>query len=87
MRNRVSFRGYTESDFMPRPVPTRQETSATLSNPSEYKVPEEGGEVVVGVLIALPSQGAAGWEVDEDDDAGEVPEVCLGLVDCHVQRD
>ena len=53
-----------------------------------FASPGDGADVTVGVLIALPAEqgrgrGADEWEVEEDRDA-EMPEVCLGVIDCRV---
>ena len=52
-----------------------------------WTIPEDGEEVVVGVLIAMPAEGreADMWDVEEDAEDAEVPEVCLGVMDCTVR--
>ena len=41
----------------------------------------------MGVLIAMPVEGASEemWDVEEDAEETEVPEVCLGVMDCTVR--
>lgn len=48
-----------------------------------WTIPHDGEEVTVGVLIAMPVEGAAAerWDIDADDvEEAEVPEVCLGVM-------
>lgn len=48
-----------------------------------WTIPEDGEGVTVGVLIAMPVEGAAAdrWDFDTDDiEEAEVPEVCLGVM-------
>jgi len=48
-----------------------------------WTIPEDGEEVTVGVLIAMPTEGSAAerWDVDaEDAEEAEVPEVCMGVM-------
>ena len=52
-----------------------------------FVAPGDGEEVTVGVMIALPveeGEGAEKWTVEEEDEA-EVPEVCLGVLECRVK--
>lgn len=53
-----------------------------------YEVPDKGSEVVVGVMIAFPSQegGSDRWSVNSGDvDEGQqVPDVCLGIMEATI---
>jgi len=47
-----------------------------------WTIPNDGEEVTIGVLIAMPVEGrqAELWEKDEEVEEGEVPHVCLGVM-------
>ncbi len=50
-------------------------------------LPEDGAEIIVGVMIALPveeGKGAEKWRVEETEEA-EVPELCLGVMGCRLK--
>jgi hypothetical protein len=54
-----------------------------------YEVPDNGSEVVMGVMIAFPSQEGTGsdkWSVNSSDlDEGQqVPDVCLGIMEARI---
>jgi hypothetical protein len=53
-----------------------------------YEVPDTGSEVVVGVMIAFPSQegGSDRWSMNSGDmDEGQqVPDVCLGIMEAKI---
>ena len=53
-----------------------------------YEVPDKGSEVVVGVMIAFPSQegGSDRWSTNSGDmDEGQqVPDVCLGIMEATI---
>jgi len=54
-----------------------------------YEVPDQGSEVVVGVMIAFPSQEGTGsdkWSVSNSDldDVQQVPDVCLGVMEARI---
>lgn len=73
-----------------RPPAQRLVTGASLKQEGPvFKVPKQGEECVVGVLIALPVETRKGEqerEAMEEEDVG-VPEICLGVMSCHVGRD
>lgn len=54
-----------------------------------YEVPDQGSEVVVGVMIAFPSQEGTGsdkWSVNSHDvdEEQQVPDVCLGIMEARI---
>ena len=71
------------------PDPNRPDLQRTLTGVSlppvqpAWTIPEDGEDMVVSVLIALPVEGreAERWNV-EDVEETEVPEVCLGVMAC-----
>lgn len=62
---------------------------------TSYEVPEEGSEVVLGVMIAMPTDPASTtnrWnprtdedEDEEEDEGQQVPDVCLGVMEATVR--
>ena len=71
-----------------RPDLHRTLTVATLPpvKPA-WTIPQDGEEVVIGVMIAMPVEGKQDekWDADgEDEDGVDVPEVCLGVTGCKV---
>jgi hypothetical protein len=78
------LRSYVAQHPNVRPGLARTATGATLP-PIEpvWTIPNDGEDVTVGVLIAMPVEGAAAdrWDLDTDDiEESEVPEVCLGVM-------
>jgi len=66
---------------------TTTTTSVVQNNPA-LRAPPEGTDVVLGVLIALPTEeGKASdrWSVQSAEDEHEVPEVCLGVMQATVE--
>jgi hypothetical protein len=52
-----------------------------------FEVPDKGSEVVVGVMIAFPSQenGSDKWSVNStESDDQQVPDVCLGIMEARI---
>ena len=63
---------------------TREEPSTAQTT---FEVPDQGSEVVVGVMIAFPSQdgGSDKWSVSSGgQDEQEVPDVCLGIMEAKI---
>jgi len=58
------------------------------SSQISYQVPDKGSEVVVGVMIAFPSQegGSERWSVKSGDmeEGQQVPDVCLGIMEATI---
>jgi hypothetical protein len=58
------------------------------SSPISYEVPDTGSEVVVGVMIAFPSQegGSDRWSMNSGDmeEGQQVPDVCLGIMEATI---
>ena len=80
--------GLPTSDLF-RPNARRLDTfgSTIQENEPAFEAPGDGAEVTVGVMIALPveeGKGAEKWSVEEEEEA-EVPEVCLGVMECRVR--
>ena len=73
-----------------RPQLGRTDTAITLPPIKPvWTVPEDGEEVTLGVLIAMPVEGKAAdlWDLDDrDEDESEVPEVCLGVMTGHMRH-
>jgi hypothetical protein len=64
---------------------TREEPSTAQTT---FEVPDQGSEVVVGVMIAFPSQegnGSDKWSLSNGgQDEQEVPDVCLGIMEAKI---
>lgn len=69
-----------------RPSASRGDSNSMQPADTAYAVPEDGAAVTVGVMIALPVEEGKGlekWTAEEEE--GEVPEVCLGVLECTVK--
>lgn len=74
-----------------RPSITRflTDTSIVRREP-DYQTPDDGEEVAISVLIAMPVQGqdAERWKtLEEPDEEALVPEVCLGVMSANIKGD
>ena len=76
------------------PDPLRPDLHRTLTMQTlppvkpAWTIPEDGEDLTVGVMIAMPVEGRAAekWDVDDPEEA-EVPEVCLGVMECTVRSE
>jgi hypothetical protein len=63
-------------------------TKTRDSSPADitFEVPEQGSEVVLGVMIAFPSQegGSDRWSLSSDVEEQQVPDVCLGIMEATI---
>lgn len=72
-----------------RPDLVRAITGQTLPRVEPmWTIPDDDEEVVLGVVIAMPVEGKAldRWDLEQDPEQAEVPEVYLGVMSCQVQR-
>jgi hypothetical protein len=56
---------------------------------TSFEIPDQGSEVVVGVMIAFPSQEGTGsdkWSMNsaDMDEGQQVPDVCLGIMEATI---
>lgn len=75
-----------------RPGLARTATAVTLPPVvPAWTIPDDGEQVTIGVLIAMPVEGKAEerWDLKGDEDEpeeSEVPEVCLGVMAQNVRN-
>ncbi|WWC68583.1 uncharacterized protein I206_102513 [Kwoniella pini CBS 10737] len=87
-RSLWSSRGLTTTPITPntnqRPGLQHRPTSTLIpTQKANFKVPENGEEVILGVMIAMPCQGVMEerWNLIQDgEEERELPEVCLGVL-------
>ncbi|WWC60349.1 uncharacterized protein I303_102920 [Kwoniella dejecticola CBS 10117] len=74
----------TNSNTAQRPgLPHRPTSTIIPTQKPVFAVPDAGEEVVLGVMIAMPSEGAMEerWNpLEEGEEERELPEVCLGVL-------
>ncbi|WRT65733.1 uncharacterized protein IL334_002681 [Kwoniella shivajii] len=72
-----------------RPPLTHRPTSTVIpTSQAVFAIPEPGEEVVVGVMIAMPCEGVMEerWNLLEEGEERELPEVCLGVMSTRIKE-